>query len=135
MTKTPLYLLFGVVLGVGTVIACGDDSPGDADAAACDCPAAEPPLAERIVRSPLGSGTVTIPAGEFGAQSNSCPDGSTLLTGSCFQDTNPNGLAVYLLNAGFRAGADPTTWSCYWHNTSAQAVEVRVDVVCLMPAE
>ena len=47
-TKGLMTLAAGVGVGIALVLSCGDDSPGDADAAVCDCPAAEAPLAGRV---------------------------------------------------------------------------------------
>src|SRR5258708_7663196 len=52
LSNSVFMLSTGVGIGVALVLSCGDDSPRRADAgdaASCSCPAAEPPLASRIV--------------------------------------------------------------------------------------
>ena len=101
------------VAGVLLVVACGDDSPGDADAATCDCPAAEPPLAGRIT---VVHGTRLIPANGADLAEAVCPMGATLLGGGC-RLAVPD--SVFLEEAGPNrdAPAQPAYW-CQWKSGS-----------------
>ncbi len=126
-----VYLVVGVAAGISFVIACGDDSPGDVDAAdaSCNCPAAEPPLAGRITRvrsdnnlSPGGTGL----SGVF------CPSGAIVLGGACevaVSDTN-----VVLLSSRIVPGAAPG-YRCDWSTVNATMARTgTAEVVCLTPA-
>ncbi len=125
------YLVVGASFGLAIALSCSDDSPSDADAAACDCPAAEPPLAGRfmVVRS-----TSMLPPMALGGADASCPVGATLVTGSCFG--SDGGVQVPLLSAGTVVGdTDFSSWSCQWNNTTASEIEAVATVKCLMPAQ
>lgn len=124
-------LALGAVIGAGVVVACSDDSPGNADAATCDCPAAEPPLAGRIVRV---TATAEIAPNGFGTQGVSCAAGSTLLGGSCrLMDGNGNG-NVYLNEAGI-INLGGQGYQCEWHSMSLIAATGIATAICLMPAQ
>lgn len=128
-TSTIATLLVGAVLGVGMIMACSDDSPGDADAATCDCPPAEPPLAGRIARTRV---TTTIDPNAVGVQSSSCPAGGTILGGSCrMMEGNRN---IALTEAGIVNGGGQG-YECHWSSTSASAGTGIVEAICLMPAQ
>jgi hypothetical protein len=68
--RSAALLVVGGVAGVALVVACDDDAAlpdaRAADAATCNCPAAEPPLAGRIIyveqTKPVGTGGVTAEA-------------------------------------------------------------------------
>lgn len=131
-----LVSIIGAALaGALIVIGCSDDSPGDADAAACDCPAAEPPITASRVRRvdsmvTLGTNTIAAPAA-------ACPAGELLLGGSCYIDLDNTAREVTLM----QFGASPTgatdearSWRCYFLNTSMVAIaEVRAQAMCLRP--
>ena len=121
-------LIAGMFAGVLLVLSCGDDSPGNADAATCDCPAAEPPLAGRIM---IIDQTRTIDAGSRGLAATACPQGALRLEGSCTTATiNPN-RNVTLEQSGFYGGL--TEWNCEFKNNEATPVTIKASVVCLMP--
>lgn len=123
--------IVGAVLGAGLVIACSDDSPGDADAAVCDCPAAEPPLAGRIVPVRVQG---TIQANGGGGASAQCPSGATILGGSCEQMTLSS--QVLLLEARIsRTTPTAPVYVCEWMNNGATTPVVFAEAVCLMPAQ
>jgi hypothetical protein len=123
-----LASLTGLVFGAGLVVACSDDSPGDADAAVCDCPAAEPPLQGRIMSV---TGQSLIPAGGVGGQGAICPPGATILGGSC-RLMNLD-YQVVLVEAGIDRSA-ATAYTCRWSSTSATDTNVTVEAICLVPA-
>lgn len=123
-------LVVGIASGAAFVIACSDDSPSDADAAVCDCPAAEPPLADRIVFS---SGQTSITAGGVGGNAYLCDIGSVALGGSCKLDVpDPN---VHLVEAGRVVEDDGRVgYRCEWSSTSTTVRIGTFGVTCLVPA-
>jgi hypothetical protein len=129
MLRASLLLTTGVVLGIGVIVACSDDAPGDVDAqVVCDCPPAEPPLEGRIVRQ----AAITTPLDplETSAINQSCPAGGILLGGSC---TNQNNERIQLMESGF--GINEQEWICRWDNTTDTADVGELQTVCLMPPE
>ncbi len=128
VTYSITSLLAGVFAGVMLMLSCGDDSPGVADAAMCDCPAAEPPIAGRVT---IASQTQVIAAGDNGGQGVGCPSGAQLLSGSCTTE-NVNPIRdVTLQQSGFY-GAEQG-WHCEFRNNEATPVTIKVSVICLMP--
>jgi hypothetical protein len=126
MSKNVVLLLCGAVGAGALVVACGDDSPGDADAAACTCAPSEPPLAGRIVRvedrrtasTPVLSATAV------------CAPGATLLGGGCYLEGAGN---VRLISNG-DPRSEPGAWTCYWLNESGpNDVTVVAWATCLLP--
>jgi len=130
--KTPSILaalLVGAFGGAGLIVACSDDSPSDADAAVCDCPAAEPPLAGRIITV---SGVISIPAGGPGVGGGSCPSGSILLGGGCKLDADD--IAIHLISAGAdRRVPEAIGYLCLWSSTSATDRTGTGEAFCLLP--
>jgi len=135
--RSPLLVLAGAALGVTLVWACGDDAPpvdAAVDAAAvCDCPAAEPPLAGRIVIS-TGS-MVTLPANGTVATGNGCPvPEATLIGGSCYVHSGDgDALANVTLSRSGVESATDTAWTCTWHSTNPTDLTVSARAVCLLP--
>lgn len=123
--------VFGAVCAVSLVIACSDDSPGDADAAVCDCPAAEPPLAGRIMTvrasNPLTPGT-------GGGQGAFCPAGAKVLGGACDVMVDDPVIQVQssrFLNAGGQEG-----YQCLWSGINQTVANTGiVEAICLLPAQ
>lgn len=130
MMKTLVTLLMGAFGAAALIVACSDDSPHDVDAATCDCPAAEPPLAGRImqVRGP----DADLVANDAGAAAATCPANAILVTGWC-ELTNSSAQAA-LVNAG-PFPAQPQTWTCLWRNYSPGIGTVHAVAFCLMPAQ
>ncbi|MEZ4360426.1 MAG: hypothetical protein R3B48_09610 [Kofleriaceae bacterium] len=132
-----MYLLTGVVVGIFLVLSCGDDSPGSADAAVCDCPLAEPPLPARIVEV---QATETLPPrtlnGGRDGQSAVCPGDSMVLTGGCTASEGQVPDIVIEQNSPVPKSSVTTGngWLCSWRNNSNEEVVVRVIARCLMPA-
>ena len=127
-------MLFGVFLGIAFVLACGEDSPTPADATpdatTCECPAAEKPIAGRIV---VIKNDVTIPAMDNAGESAPCllaGSGSILLSGSC--DVPSNSTTVTLTRAGF-GETSPNDWTCEWTNSGVAPVAAQVLAKCLVP--
>lgn len=122
-------LVTGAALGAVVVIACSDDSPGDADAGTCECPAAEPPIAGRVARI---RGTVAIDPNAVGVQGAICPAGATLLGGSCrLMDGDPR---IVLNDAGIVNGGGQG-YQCQWKSSSPVADTGIAEAICLMPAQ
>ena len=128
ITSSVALLLAGMLAGMVLMLSCGDDSPGKADAANCDCPAAEPPIAGRIKRF---STTRTIAAGSASGDSAGCPQGGLLLSGSCTNNA-PSAPDLTLEQSG---SYDDTSqgWSCSFKNNSAVPVTIKATAICLMP--
>src|ERR1041384_5577693 len=80
LVPTMATFAVGAAFGVGFVLSCSDNSPRRTDAATCDCPASEPPLAGRFVTA---SSQSTVPPNMEFPAGLGCPAGSQLITGSC----------------------------------------------------
>ena len=128
-SKTLLSCLVGITIGIGLVLSCSDDSPTRADAASCECPASEPPLAGRIVSvtsMATGAGSADVGPGA------SCPDGAVLLSGGCFV-ANFQGQDVTLRVSA--PGTSGTGWNCDFRNNGTTPVEVGAVARCLKQAQ
>jgi len=137
--RSPLLVLSGAALGVVFVWACGDDAPpvdAATDAApVCDCPAAEPPLAGRIVFTTAAQ--VTIPANGTTGGGTGCPTlDATLIGGSCYVNSgNVDVLGnVTLSRSGVEDPSVGQTWDCIWHNNNSTEITATVRAICLLPA-
>lgn len=129
-SNSSLAMLFlGVIVGIASVLSCSDDSPGNADAATCECPAAEPPITGRIE---IVNQTQVIAANGRDSQQALCPSGSTLLSGSCTVATSTPVRDVTLEQAGFFGSEN--AWYCAFKNNEALEVTVKASVRCLVPA-
>jgi hypothetical protein len=122
-------IIAGLLAGVIAVVSCSDDSPGHADAAACECPAAEPPLSGRIrqvtVMQPVG-------ANANGGQVAVCPAGAQLISGGC---GGPVGsLPDIVIRQSLPSDGSPG-WSCDVHNNELTPVTIRVVAFCLVPPQ
>lgn len=129
MLKNLALVLAGIAGATAFIVACSDDSPGDADAAVCDCDPAEPPLAGRITRvEDRETGVFTI----F-RRTAICPTNSTLLGGGCYSEGGP-ALDVRLIMAGEEVAGVPLSFGCRWINTPGLEVTVVAWATCLIPA-
>ena len=127
ITSTVMLLVAGAIAGGGMMLSCSDDSPGNADAA-CGCPAAEPPLAGRVV---IVDQTQVIAANSTGGQEAGCPEGAQLLSGSCKTDMlNPIRDVTLQQSGTSELGKG---WSCRFRNNEAAPVTIRVSAICLAP--
>ncbi len=131
--RTPILLLAGAALGIAFIFACGDGNQNHVDAApVCDCPAAEPPLAGRIVIEPQT--TSPIPAQSSASAGNACPLGATLLSGSCrIQGAGHD--QITLSQSGVDVAGQTQGWDCNWYNPTTTAATGTVQVICLIPAQ
>lgn len=133
MIKNLILLLSGTVLSAGVIVACSDDSPHDADAGVCDCPAAEPPISGRFMRMRGIDGS--LPANSFGIGSATCPAGATLISGWCdFENMPGTPPQLALVKAGSSPDT-PNTWQCQWNNYNGGSATVHAEAVCLVPAQ
>jgi hypothetical protein len=123
-----VLLLAGMLAGIVLVLSCSDDSPGNADAATCDCPAAEPPVAGRLVRD---SNTLIINPNTNGAQGAACPQGGLLISGMCTNEPVTSGADLTLQQSG--TAGNGQGWTCWFKNNSAAPVTIRATAICLMP--
>lgn len=123
-----LYLASSIAF----VVACGDDAAGDVDAAdgpvACDCPAAESPLAGRIVRFRIDN---PLSPGSAGGSAAFCPAGGVALGGACETQLLDANLA--LMSSSFTPGAEG--YRCDWETVGVAMPQIgTAEVVCLLPA-
>ena len=119
-------VLVGAAFSAGLILACSDDSPHDADAASCDCPAAEAPLAGRIVER-----TYTIIVDADGSGTALCPPGATLLGGGCTIEAAGAGVGtITLFESGPRIGGH----TCRWISTVPNPSTAKATAFCLVPA-
>jgi hypothetical protein len=141
IARSMLLVLSGVVAGIGLVLSCGDNLTAKAtadaavtapDAAAvCDCPAAEPPLANRLV---LHDVLRLIDGNQEGATDIFCPVGAQPISGSCTVDgplSDPR-RDVVVKESGF--SDKPLAWRCVYRNNESTSVLFRIAVLCLKPA-
>jgi hypothetical protein len=134
IAKTVLALLVGLVCGVVLVMSCGDQtSPARVDAAPqqCDCPAAEPPLAGRIVRV---TSDRSIPAMELNAVVAICESGTILISGGCFARSTDPKYVLHSAYPGPDGATDPRAWICEFYNGTAAPVTSTAYATCLKPA-
>jgi hypothetical protein len=122
--------LAGATAAIALMIACGDDSPSGADAAVCDCPAAEPPLEGRIV---VISGSGDIPPNGTGGGVASCPAGAVLLGGSCAIEEAGGGAGDLLLVTAGRLPLN-AIYDCEWKSTRPTMSKGAATITCLVPA-
>jgi hypothetical protein len=120
----------GLLAGVVLVVSCSDDSPADADAAVCDCPAAEPPLNGRIV---FVRASNPIQPGTGGFQGASCPVGATILGGAC-EVMNPD-RAIQVSSSRVDRTASHA-YVCEWSARDAAVANTgTAEAICLVPAQ
>jgi hypothetical protein len=133
LVKHVLVLATGAAFGVGMMLSCGDNPPRS-DAATCDCPASEPPLAGRIIyRDDIRTiGPANGASNGDGSAGISCLPGTLFLSGSC-TTTSMSSQDVILREAGFVTNASPG-WRCVFHNNTLSPIEIKATAVCLQPA-
>ena len=129
MLKSLALLLAGAAAAATLIVSCSDDAADDADAAACDCPAAEPPLTGRIVRVEGRETNTAMVITAFAT----CPASSTLLGGGCYTEGGER-LTPQLVMSGEPNGGT-TVYQCRWRNPTAVEVTTVAYAVCLTPAQ
>ena len=130
MMKTLVMLLTGGIFATALIVACSDDSPHDVDAATCDGPTAEPPLAGRIVQ--VRGADVAVAPNNGAAAGATCPASSVLMNGWC--ELEDGGAQAALVIAG-PSPSQPQTWFCRWNNYNAGIGTVHAVAFCLMPPQ
>jgi hypothetical protein len=129
-----LVFCMGIAVGVVFLFSCGDNGPAPvhaADAGTCDCPAAEPPLAGRILNSQMQF--TLLPNSPQQRHGLGCPGGpvsGTVISGGCTAMLGTN--IDVILEESY---PDDQGWNCIWNNTSNTEVTVKVVVRCLMPVQ
>lgn len=144
ITRSVLLLLSGAMAGIAFILSCGDnlsikanadaaiDAPKAPDAApVCDCPAAEPPLANRLV---MTSGHGILGPNWWGASGIYCPPGAQPISGSCTIDGPYSNKDVILTESGFLFDTYGAGWRCSFHNNEPTQFTYTVAVLCLKPA-
>jgi hypothetical protein len=122
-------LSIGAVFGVGMVLSCSNDSPHRSDAAACDCPASEPPIAGRLIF--VEGLPQTLQAGEQDVATAACMPGTQFVSGTCTAG-NPNVLEdIQVQQFGFNQAT--SVWFCAFKNNELTAAQVKATAVCLKP--
>ena len=140
VTRSILLVASGAVAGIAFVLSCGDNLSSRVDAAVdapkapdatplCDCPAAEPPLAGRVV---VISTDETVDPNAEGSGTATCPVGSQLISGSCTTIYPGDIYDVMLRESGFYLFS-PLSWHCGFLNKSSYRVTFRTSVICLKP--
>ncbi len=123
--KNLVLIAAGALAAASFILACSDDSPGDADAAVCDCPTVQT-VRQTVPAQPIVAG------GLANAQA-SCPAGSILLGGGC--DINSSDFRLIL--AGFREpeGNNTPFYACEWKNDAVGTitVDMKVWAACQVP--
>ncbi len=115
----------GAVAALTLVLSCSDDSPGDADAAVCDCPSL---MVVQDVRPGQGGspGLLTAVA--------TCPASYTVVGGGC-QVNSGDESGLRLVSAGFRSTAPPEIYACFWDNPAGTTTTVTAWATCQSPAQ
>lgn len=133
LSNSLFMLCVGAVIGVVLVLSCGDNSPSTvhaADAGACNCPAAEPPLTGRIVEMDM---PFTVPANSTQSMGVSCPftsDTWIVLNGGC--SANIGSTPNIILEQSYPGS---NGWICSWSNPSNVDIPVHAIVHCLKAAQ
>jgi hypothetical protein len=114
----------GATAAVILLLACSDDSPGDADAAVCDCPTL---TTVQDIRVDEGGAPGTISAVAM------CPASSTLVGGGCEVALGGQESELRLFSAGNRSPADPPVYICRWANPMGVTTTITAWATCQVP--
>lgn len=128
--KFSLGIVIGVAFGIATMLSCGENSPQRSDAATCDCPASEPPIAGRILAK--ASPPATIEPGLTGLAGVGCDSGTQLISGACEEEGDTAEDNITLQQSG--PNSQLTGWNCIFKNNEAVPVPVKAVALCLKPA-
>jgi hypothetical protein len=123
-------VLSGTVFGIGLVLSCSDGSPSRVDAAVCDCPPSEAPLADRVVVKQ--SAVISIGPGQRSGAATSCDPGAQFLSGSCTTAIQQEAPEIVVEQQGFDKSS--LGWYCNFKNNSPSEVQIQAMVLCLRPA-
>jgi hypothetical protein len=141
IVQSAVFLVAGGLTGFLFVLSCGDNwsaaPPRDGPAAppdvstTCECPKAEPPLADRLV---VVSNTRLVEPHSYYGGGIACPIGARVLTGSCSTVDDINALDVTLRESNGGRGSLPPyyeDWGCRMDNNEPTQVEFRTSALCL----
>lgn len=125
------FLLAGIAAATAFHLSCGDGGDLMADApTACDCPAAEPPLASRLTRVVMREEGA--PQSSVGL-SAACDFGQIVVSGGC-QSRSSDPRVVLQSSFGAPPEPAPSAWACEFYNGTASPVNFEAYVLCLKPA-
>jgi hypothetical protein len=124
--------IVGAVIATVLVLACSDDSPGPADAATsvCTCPAAEPPLTDRVVLEVFNDvGSIPPEGGGFVGNKSCSNPNAIVLAGGCLQRNGGDNITLVDSSPGDK------NWRCSWRKAPGGGT-VALDMIlkCLNPA-
>lgn len=129
--KAIVLCIASTLAGAVAVVACSDDSPSDADAAACDCPAAEPPITSARLHRVDGTLTQAAP-NTVTPVSAGCPTGEVAISGGCFIDQDRTPRQVWVQASGSLSGG---AWTCnFVNNDLTNTADTHAQVLCFVPA-
>ena len=129
ITRSRRFIIAGTAAGIILIVSCSDDAPGSVDAATCNCPAAEPPLAGRIRQV---TRSLEIGPNSTGLHSADCELGAQVLGGGC---AGPEGIIKDIVIRQTRpSGGNVPGWSCDVRNNEPTPVTMQVMAFCLTPA-
>lgn len=135
--KAIVLCIASALAGAVAVVACSDDSPHDADAAVCDCPAAEPPITSTRLHRVDGAVMQATANGVSQAFAN-CPAGEIAVSGSCYIDTDRTPRQVWVQSAGalpVSASMTGGSWACnFVNNDLTNTADVHAQALCFKPA-
>lgn len=130
--KALALCIASAVAGAVTIVACSDDSPHDADAAVCDCPASEPPITAARLHRVDGPVDVAL-ANTISSPFANCPAGEVVMSGSCYIDQDRTPRQVWVQAAG--ANPTGTSWTCNFVNSDlTNTADVHAQALCFKPA-
>jgi hypothetical protein len=143
MTHFPRFATVILLVLASLAAACSDQPGATVDAGKiCDCPAAEPPLAGRIVTEHVDIADRIISANSGHEVGATCSEPQAiLLSGTCYPsdrnyiDGSQTG-QLLLLATRKEQGTSvlPDAWHCSFKNTSTTDVHIVFDLTCLNPA-
>jgi hypothetical protein len=129
--KTLVTAIGGAICATILILACSDDSPPSVDAAVCDCPASEAPIAGRLMLV-RGTETPVAPDGASGGGNAICPTGAIVLSGGCFVD---EAVVRNITLREFGKIDGQEGHYCVWLNSHTEAQMVHAEATCLVPAQ
>jgi hypothetical protein len=146
IAKSILLILSGATVGIAFVISCGDnwhlvadaavDAPKASNAApVCDCPAAQPLLAGRLVEQSV---FWSIDGNRQGSSNLYCPPDTLPISGSCTVAEPSPDKDVILRESGFIESGfivNQPAWRCSYRNNEPTAILYKIAVSCLRPPQ
>jgi hypothetical protein len=129
-----MSFVLGTAFGIASIVSCSDKATHSdaADAASCNCPAAEPPLTGRFITVKAVASIDPASTGHIGAVGVGCPTGTQLISGGC-TGVGVSVPDVVVQVTGFDPD-NPKAWSCVFKNNQATNADVQASAICLKPA-